>query len=51
LRAYALLMAGKDPSEIVMELRQIKSNAGTTYQKALKEIMELIRMAIKGGVK
>lgn len=51
LRAYALLMAGKDPAEIVLELRKVKTNQGATYQKALKEIMELIRTAIQGGVK
>jgi hypothetical protein len=50
-RAYAAFMAGKNPAEIVMELRGIKSSAGTTYQKALKEIMDLIRLAIAGGVK
>jgi len=50
LRAYALLMAGKDPAEIVLELRGIKTSQGTTYQRALKEIMELIRLAIRGGI-
>jgi hypothetical protein len=51
LRAYMLFMGGKSPAEIVLELRGIKSSAGTTYQKALREIMELIRAAIQGGGK
>jgi len=50
-RAYTMFMGGKTPAEIVLELRGIKSNAGSTYQKALKEIMDLIRQAIAGGVK
>jgi hypothetical protein len=48
-RAYTLFMGGKSPAEIVLELRGIKSNAGATYQKALKEIMDLIRLAIGGA--
>jgi hypothetical protein len=50
-RALALLLAGKEPSEIVLELRKVKTSQGATYQRALKEIMELIRQAILGGAK
>lgn len=50
-RALALLLAGKDPAEIVLELRGIKTSQGATYQRALKEVMELIRQAIQGGAK
>jgi hypothetical protein len=50
-RALALLLAGKEPAEIVLELRKVKTGQGATYQRALKEIMELIRLAIQGGVK
>lgn len=49
--ALALLLAGKEPAEIVLELRKVKTSQGATYQRALKEIMELIRVAIQGGVK
>jgi hypothetical protein len=48
-RALALLLAGKEPAEIVLELRKVKTSQGATYQRALKEIMELIRQAIQGG--
>jgi hypothetical protein len=50
-RALSLLLAGKEPSEIVLELRKVKTSQGATYQRALKEIMELIRIAIQGGAK
>lgn len=50
-RALALLLAGKEPAEIVLELRKVKTSQGATYQRALKEVMELIRLAIAGGVK
>lgn len=43
LRAAALFFDGKNPAEIVYELRGIKSSQGKTYQKALDEILDLIR--------
>jgi hypothetical protein len=50
-QALALLLAGKEPAEIVLKLRKVKTSQGATYQQALKEIMDLIRAAIQGGVK
>lgn len=45
-RAAALFMAGKDPAEIVLEMRGIKSSQGATYQRALAEILILIRVGL-----
>lgn len=49
LRAYALFLGGKDLSEIVFELRGLKSNQAPKYQAALKEIQAFIRAAAQGG--
>ena len=45
-RAAALFMQGLDPAEIVLQLRGIKSNEGGRYQKALAEVLELIRQGM-----
>lgn len=49
LRAHALFMDGKDLTEIVLILRNIKPKEGARYQQALKEIQALIRIATKAG--
>jgi hypothetical protein len=49
LRAHALFMDGKDLTEIVLILRNIKPKEGARYQTALKEIQALIRIASKAG--
>ena len=45
-RAIELFMRGLDPAAIVLELRGIKSSEGGRYQKALAEVLELIRQGI-----
>ncbi len=48
-RAAEMFMAGKDPAAIVWELRQVSSKAsGSKYQKALAEVLELIRQGVRG---
>ncbi len=49
--AAALFMAGKQPAEIVEELRGINSKQGGRYQAALVEILNLIRegMRLRAG--
>ena len=42
-------MRGLDPAAIVLELRGIKSSEGGRYQKALAEVLELIRAGIGAG--
>lgn len=43
-----MFMAGKDPAAIVWELRQVSSKAsGSKYQKALAEVLELIRQGVR----
>jgi len=42
-RAVGLFLAGKEPAQIVEELRGVKSNQGRTYQTALAEITALLR--------
>ena len=49
-RAAALFMQGLDPAEIVLKLRGIKSNEGGRYQKALAEVLDLIRRGMAGSV-
>jgi len=46
-RAASLFLGGKSPSEIVAELRGVKSNQGRSYQNALNEITELIRQGVQ----
>ena len=48
-RAIELFMRGLDPAAIVLELRGIKSSEGGRYQKALTEVLELIRAGIGAG--
>ena len=48
-RAAQLFMQGLDPAAIVLELRGITSREGGKYQKALVEILDLIRRGM-GGV-
>jgi hypothetical protein len=43
LKATELFMQGKSPADIVRELRGIRSNQGGAYQRALDEVLELIR--------
>jgi hypothetical protein len=42
-RAAQLFFGGKAPAEIVFTLRGIKSSQGKTYQRALDEVLQLIR--------
>ena len=49
LRAAQLFISGKNPAEIVRELRGIKSNQGAAYQRALAEVHDLIRQGIGGA--
>lgn len=46
-RAAGLFLGGKSPSEIVTELRGVKSSQGRAYQMALNEIIELIREGVQ----
>jgi len=45
-RAAGLFLAGKDPAEVVKELRGVTSRKGSRYQKALTEVLELIRQGL-----
>jgi hypothetical protein len=45
-RAAGLFLAGKDPAAIVQELRGVTSREGSRYQKALAEVLELIRQGL-----
>lgn len=47
VHAAQLYVAGKEPAEIVRELRGITSKEGSRYQVALKEINDLVRQAIE----
>ena len=49
MRAAQLFISGKNPAEIVRELRGIKSNQGAAYQRALAEVHDLIRQGIGGA--
>lgn len=49
LRAAGLFLAGKDPAEVVKELRGVSSREGSRYQKALAEVLELIRQGVGQG--
>lgn len=47
-RAASLFLGGKDPAAIVLELRGVKSSdGGRRYQKALAEVLELIREGLR----
>ena len=48
-RAVELFMRGLDPAAIVLELRGVKSSEGGRYQKALAEVLELIRQGMGAG--
>ena len=48
-RAVELFMRGMDPAAIVAELRGVKSSEGGRYQKALAEVLELIRQGMGAG--
>lgn len=50
MRAAGLFLAGKDPAEVVKELRGVTSREGSRYQKALAEVLELIRQGVGQGV-
>jgi len=45
-RAAGLFLAGKDPAEVVKELRGVTSREGSRYQRALTEVLELIRQGL-----
>jgi hypothetical protein len=45
-RALALLISGKSTTEIVLELRGIRSNQGSRYRQAADDIHELLRAAL-----
>ena len=43
-----LFLSGQDPAAIVMELRSVKSSdGGRRYQKALAEVLDLIREGLR----
>jgi len=47
-RAAMLFLSGQDPAAIVLELRGVKSSdEGRRYQKALAEVLDLIREGIQ----
>ena len=47
-RAAVLFLSGQDPAAIVLELRGVKSSdGGRRYQKALAEVLDLIREGIQ----
>ena len=48
-RAAQLFMQGIDPAAIVLELRGITSREGGKYQKALAEVLDLIRQGMGGA--
>lgn len=48
-RAAQLFMQGLDPAAIVLELRGITSREGGKYQKALAEVLDLIRQGMGGA--
>ena len=48
-RAAGLFMQGLDPAEIVLQLRGVRSSEGGRYQKALAEVLELIRQGMRGS--
>jgi hypothetical protein len=49
-RAAALFLGGQDPAAIVLELRSVKSSdGGRKYQRALAEILALVREGIRAG--
>ncbi len=45
-RVASLFLAGKTPSEIVLELHGIKSSQGAKYQQALSEVLDLVRQGV-----
>lgn len=47
-RAAALFRGGASPAEIVKELRGVGSKEGSRYQAALNEVLELIRIGMRG---
>lgn len=49
LRAAALFMGGMTPAQIVRELRGVPTNRGAAYQKALDEVLRLVREGLHAG--
>lgn len=45
-QAAQLFLQGKSPAEIVTQLRGVSSHQGGAYQKALNEVLELIRIGV-----
>lgn len=49
LRVAQLFQEGKDLSQIVLELRGVKSSEGKRYQVALAEVQALLRQGMRGA--
>ena len=49
IRAAALFRGGASPAEIVRELRGVGSKEGSRYQAALNDILDLIRIGMRGS--
>lgn len=49
-KAAEMFMSGISPADITRELRGISSNQGATYQRALNEVLDLIRDGIMAQV-
>jgi hypothetical protein len=49
MRVRDMFLAGSSPAEIVLEIRGIRSNQGSKYQKSLDEILGLLREGMGGN--
>jgi hypothetical protein len=47
-RAASLFLGGMDLSQIIWELRGVRSSQGGKYQAALAEVQQLVRAGMRG---